>query len=125
MRASDICPCGLGEVYGECCGRWHRGGDAPTAELLMRSRYSAYVVKDAGYLSRTWHSSTRPIEVDLTDSPVFTSLEVLETTGGSMFDNAGVVRFRAHYRDDGTPGVLDETSAFVREHGRWYYVKEL
>ena len=54
------CPCGLGDDYDSCCGRLHAGAPAPTAESLMRSRYSAFAVGDAGYLLRTWHPSGRP-----------------------------------------------------------------
>ncbi|GLZ79635.1 UPF0225 protein [Actinorhabdospora filicis] len=122
MRASDICPCGLGGTYGECCGRWHRGEDAPTAELLMRSRYTAFVVADAAYLRRTWHPSTRPAELDLSGGPEFTGLEILDGVGGSLFELAGTVRFRAHYREGGAPGVMEEHSRFVREDGRWFYL---
>src|SRR5262249_12900002 len=56
----NACPCGLGEDYDSCCGRLHAGTPAPTAESLMRSRYSAFAVGDAGYLLRTWHPSARP-----------------------------------------------------------------
>ena len=38
------CPCGLGDDYASCCGRLHAGAPAPTAESLMRSRYSAFGV---------------------------------------------------------------------------------
>ena len=62
----EPCPCGLPAPYDACCGRFHRGESAaPTAELLMRSRYAAFVVGDAGYLRDTWHPSTRPRHVDL------------------------------------------------------------
>src|SRR2546429_6760422 len=54
------CPCGLGDGYESCCGRLHAGAPAPTAESLMRSRYSAFAVGDAGYLLRTWYPSARP-----------------------------------------------------------------
>jgi hypothetical protein len=54
------CPCGLGDDYASCCGRLHAGAPAPTAESLMRSRYSAFAVGDVGYLLRTWHPSSRP-----------------------------------------------------------------
>ena len=47
------CPCGLGDDYDACCGRLHAGAPAPTAEALMRARYSAFAVGDAGYLLRT------------------------------------------------------------------------
>ena len=59
------CPCGSGQPYTGCCGRWHGGPQhlqAPTAEALMRSRYSAYVLQLAPYLQDTWHASTRPAE---------------------------------------------------------------
>ena len=59
------CPCGHGAAYAACCGRWHTGElhlQAPTAEALMRSRYSAYVRGLGAYLQDTWHPSTRPAE---------------------------------------------------------------
>ena len=53
-------------MFADCCGRYVRGSEAaPTAEALMRSRYSAYVLKLATYLLATWHPSTRPSELDL------------------------------------------------------------
>lgn len=120
-----VCPCGTGQPYDECCGRWHRGGEAPTAEQLMRSRYSAFAVGDAVYLLRTWHSSTRPRDLELAGGPRYTGLEVLATDRGSMFDTEGTVLFRAHYRDGGRPGVLEEHSRFLREGGHWRYVNAL
>ncbi|HJV51214.1 MAG TPA: YchJ family metal-binding protein, partial [Noviherbaspirillum sp.] len=60
---AQACPCGSGKDYATCCGRFIERGDvAQTAEELMRSRYSAYVVKDEAYLKATWHPSTRPTE---------------------------------------------------------------
>ena len=111
------CPCGLPETYDACCGRFHRGeATAPTPELLMRSRYTAFAVGDAGYLLSTWHPSTRPPTLDLADGPTWTGLEVLEATGG-LLDTTGVVRFRA----SSDAGVLEERSRFVRDGGRWSY----
>ena len=43
-RDREPCPCGSGQSYTTCCGPWHAGVPAPTAEALMRSRYSAYVL---------------------------------------------------------------------------------
>lgn len=37
------CPCGSGRPYADCCERFINGEVAPTAEALMRSRFSAYV----------------------------------------------------------------------------------
>ena len=64
------CPCGLGDDYESCCGRLHAGVPAPTAESLMRSRYSAFAVGDAGYLLRTWHPSGRPRTLSRPGAPV-------------------------------------------------------
>ena len=120
--STKTCPCGLPALYVACCGRWHRGENAPTAELLMRSRYSAFVTGEAEYLLRTWHPDTRPARLDLDEGVRYTRLEVLGTTGGALFDKEGTVHFRAHYTDGGQKGVMEEDSAFVREGGAWLYV---
>lgn len=117
------CPCGFGPPYDECCGRWHRSAaGAPTAELLMRSRFTAFAIGDAPYLLRTWHPATRPHGLDLAGGPRFTHLEVLGRDGGTLFDTEGTVQFRAHYLDRGKPGVMQEVSRFVREGGQWLYL---
>ena len=116
------CPCGLGDDYESCCGRLHSGAVAPTAELLMRSRFSAFAVGDADYLLRTWHPSGRPSTLRLDPARRWTRLAVLETHDGGLFDTTGTVRFRALYVHDGQRGVLTETSRFVREGRRWLYL---
>jgi len=113
------CPCGLSGPYGECCGRFHSGAAAaPTAEALMRSRYSAFVRQDAAYLLRTWHPRTRPARLDLDPGLRWTGLEILDTSDGSAFHSTGVVEFRASYRG----GALRERSRFERVDGAWVYV---
>ncbi|MEW1720087.1 YchJ family protein [Streptomyces sp. NPDC093109] len=117
------CPCGAGEPYGACCGRFHTGAAAaPTPELLMRSRYSAFAVLDAPYLLRTWAPATRPERLDLDPGTRWTGLEILETTGGSAFHPAGTVTFRARFREGGRDGELLERSRFERHEGAWVYV---
>ena len=116
------CPCGSGDDYDACCGRLHAGAPARTAESLMRSRYSAFAVGDAGYLLRTWHPSGRPRALTLDPALTWTRLAVLETNGGGLFDAAGTVRFRAVYVREGKRGVLAETSRFVRQDGGWAYL---
>jgi len=113
------CPCGLAETYEECCGRFHRGeAAAPTAESLMRSRYSAFVKRDEEYLLRTWHPRTRPPRVDFDPGMRWTGLEILATSEGSAFHTTGTVEFRASYRG----GALRERSRFERVDGAWTYV---
>lgn len=118
------CPCGSGYTYDECCGRYHAGTLAPTAEALMRSRYSAFVVHDSDYLLRTWHPDTRPASLSF-DMPLsFYRLDVLATSGGGPLDNTGTVDFEAFYRIDGQRGSQREHSTFARLNGAWVYVSE-
>ncbi|MER6676352.1 YchJ family metal-binding protein [Streptomyces sp. NPDC000983] len=115
----SVCPCGLGGPYEGCCGRYHSGAvAAPTAEALMRSRYSAFVRGDVAYLLRTWHPRTRPSGLDLDPGVRWTGLVVLRTEAGSAFHSTGVVEFRASYRG----GSLCERSRFERVEGAWVYV---
>lgn len=116
------CPCGLPEPYDACCGPLHRGGAAPTAERLMRSRYTAFSRGEAGYLLTSWHPSTRPPEVRLDPQRRWTRLDVDAATGGGLLDATGTVAFRAAYADARGPGVQRETSRFRRDERRWVYL---
>ena len=85
----------------------------------MRSRYSAYVLGQIDYQLATWHPSTAPGELEL--SPVkWLGLEVLHAQSAG---DAGLVEFVARLRDGGGRAQrMHETSRFVREAGRWYYI---
>ncbi|WP_020387326.1 YchJ family protein [Kribbella catacumbae] len=123
-KRTTTCLCGLPAPYADCCGSLHAGRtSATTAEQLMRSRYSAFVVRDAAYLLRSWSSATRPPELHLDDDLEWTGLEILSSTGGSPFHTEGTVEFRATYKADGTPGDQHENSRFIRENGSWVYVE--
>ncbi len=120
------CPCLSGEQYGDCCGRFHRGdAEAPTAEQLMRSRYSAFVLLDAAYLLRTWHPDTRPAGLELDPQMQWRRLDIVSTGRGGPLDTEGTVEFKAHFRHDGERGVHHETSRFLRVDRRWYYLDAL
>ncbi|MCX5394242.1 YchJ family protein [Streptomyces sp. NBC_00094] len=124
VTADSPCPCGLAASYGVCCGRFHSGtaGTAPTAELLMRSRYSAFVVRDEAYLLHTWAPETRPGEVDFDPALRWTGLEIQGTTDGTAFHQHGTVTFTASYVHEGEPGAMSERSRFARHEGAWVYV---
>lgn len=91
----------------------------------MRSRYSAFAVQDAGYLLRTWHSSTRIDRILFDADQRWTGLDIIATEGGGMLHPTGTVEFRAHYNRRGVLGSQHETSRFVREDGRWVYLDEV
>ena len=84
----------------------------------MRSRYSAYVLGLIEYLLATWHPSTSPGELEL--SPV--KWLGLEVRHAEQAGDAGVVEFVARCRDSSGAQRMHETSRFVRQDGRWYYI---
>lgn len=117
------CPCGTPLSYDDCCGRVHSGAmTAPTAEALMRSRYSAFAVGDVEYLLKSWHPDTRPRKLTLDPAQHWERLEIVATTGGGLLHKEGTVEFRAHYRHSSHTGVLHEHSRFTRVGGDWLYV---
>ncbi|MQY06876.1 YchJ family protein [Actinomadura macrotermitis] len=119
MPKTKPCPCGLPRTYQECCGRLHRGeAAATTAEQLMRSRYSAYVVRDARYLLASWHPSTRPPRIDFDPGLAWEGLTIVRTVDGTPFNRTGVVEFRARHNG----GELHEISRFARVDGAWVYL---
>jgi SEC-C motif domain protein len=87
----------------------------------MRSRYTAYVLRDEAYLLATWHPSTRATDVAPDPDTKWLGLEVRDhqQVDGSHAE----VEFVARYRVQGRGGRMHERSRFVRENdGRWYYV---
>lgn len=112
------CPCLSGLPIDECCGRFLSGASAPTAEALMRSRYTAFATGDADYLLATWHPSTRPSSLQLDETVRWYRLDILATSKGSPLDSSGIVEFEAFYRG----GSQRERSSFTREGGRWFYL---
>ena len=51
---NELCPCGAKESYHECCEIFHNGLQNPQSpEALMRSRYSAYALKNLTYIKNT------------------------------------------------------------------------
>lgn len=116
------CPCGTPRVYEACCGPFHAGLPAPTAEALMRSRYTAYVRADIDYLQATWHPDTRPEPSSLLPEPGARWLG-LEVKHAMEDGDTATVEFVARFKVGGRPAVrLHERSRFVREGGRWRYV---
>ncbi|GAB3444862.1 YchJ family metal-binding protein [Massilia solisilvae] len=130
------CPCG-GPALAACCGPF-LAGDAvpPTAEALMRSRYTAYVLKNEAYLQATWHPSTRPQEpvLDENEKIQWLGLEVksalrLRQRKADLPEqpDSDTVEFVARFKIGGRAHRLHEVSRFVRESGadgvpRWFYL---
>ena len=130
---AQFCPCGKRDgakrplVYTHCCGRLlddFAGTPAPDAESLMRSRYTAFVLKCTDYLLVTWHISRRPLTIEFDTGAKWLGLEVRQHR---VLDKANAeVEFIARQKSPGKAAVrLHERSRFVKEGvspGRWYYV---
>ncbi len=121
---SNACPCGTKKEYSNCCGYYHQRKGIPlTAEQLMRSRYSAFVVKDEDYLIQTWHKSKSSNKSSLKLPDVeWISLKVIKTENGMEEDLNGKVEFIAEYKANNKRGKLHEKSNFIKEDSKWFYV---
>ena len=130
------CPCGGAEPnraaaakpprYAACCGRYIDGGERPSTALeLMRSRYTAYVLGEAGYLRATWASETCPADLDVDPAapgaPRWLGLAIRRHA--ALDATHAEVEFVARYRSGGRAFRLHESSRFVRgDDGRWRYL---
>ncbi len=86
----------------------------------MRSRYCAYVRRDADYLRQTWHPDYRPVDLTTAAGPRWLGLEIMQV-GGSAYSET--VEFEARFLADGKVDAIHERSDFVREQGHWLYTR--
>lgn len=127
MDVTSPCPCGSGANLQDCCGRYVLGqAHAPTAEALMRSRYTAFALGQVDYLIATHHPTQRhPNErqqlIQSIENTTWLGLRVLKTQQGQAEDRQGQVEFIAYYQDP-KPGQIHERSRFVKQRDRWFYV---
>lgn len=118
------CPCGTDLPLDQCCGPALAGTTPPpTAEALMRSRYTAFVLADDEYVAASWHTDTRPADPTAPTGIDWRRLRIRDTREGGPNDETGEVEFIAHYRTtEGVRDFLHERSRFARQNGRWVYV---
>ncbi|HMV13390.1 MAG TPA: YchJ family metal-binding protein [Nitrosomonas sp.] len=116
------CPCDNEKNYSECCSAYlDEGKFAPSAETLMRSRYTAYVLQRDDYLMKTWHPETRPINLNLiTDQSKWLGLTVKRSE--QTAPDQAIVEFIARYKVNGKAQRLHEISRFKRIDKQWYYL---
>jgi SEC-C motif-containing protein len=117
------CPCGSTKNYCHCCALYIESNQlAPTAEALMRSRYTAYTLALENYLLATWHPSTRPDALGLAEEAATKWLGLEVKRHKQEDSDHAIVEFIARYKVHGRSHRLREISRFVREEGRWFYV---
>ncbi len=127
LNTQNFCLCGSGIEYTQCCGPFHSGEKKPlTAEALMRSRFTAYAMHNAGYLQETWDATVRPELIDFSKEKVdWQRLEIGNTKKGGVKDAKGVVEFKAYYLQDGEEYVMTEISQFIKRADGWFYLDGL
>jgi SEC-C motif-containing protein len=122
----NACPCGSGLAFEACCGPIIAGAPAPTAEALMRSRYSAYVQRAYEHLERSLSTDQRrdfaPADAKRwAEGSEWLGLEIRSVRQGGPEDATGTVEFAARFRAAGQENTHVETALFAREDGRWVY----
>jgi SEC-C motif-containing protein len=133
MVAPRTCPCHSGEQYESCCAPFHKKiREAPTAEKLMRSRYSAFALKLIPYLYDTFHSEHEDralpkAEVlrglrDAAEGFRYMGLRILDAREDALAGTAQVL-FVAKLFERGTDRTFVELSDFKQEGGGWRYVR--
>jgi SEC-C motif-containing protein len=123
LNSLQPCPCG-GKSYASCCEPFHLGkAIAPTPEKLMRSRYSAYVMKLEAYLLSTWHPDTCPEEPLFQDQPSTQWVDLKIKHHSMAADQlSGTVEFVAVFKVNGKAHRIHEISQFIKQNDRWFYV---
>ncbi|MDA3852913.1 MAG: YchJ family metal-binding protein [Bacteroidales bacterium] len=123
-----LCYCKSEKPFSECCEPILADQSvAKTAEALMRSRYTAFVMANVDYLERSQHVSTRidkeekESTLEWTKSVDWMGLQIVSTRAGLEADVEGWVEFKATYIEDGELECIHENSYFVKEAGLWYY----
>jgi len=123
------CHCGNDKDYTACCEIIHNDiTKAQTAEMLMRSRYSAFCNANGDYLVQSQAKKHAPNKTEIkgivawAKSVTWVKLEVLQTTNGQENDTTGIVTFKATYFDPDGMGMIEEKSLFEKENGHWVYV---
>ncbi|HFZ8993223.1 TPA: YchJ family protein [Citrobacter freundii] len=124
---SQLCPCGSAVEYSLCCGPIVSGEQvAPGPSHLMRSRYCAFVMKDADYLIKSWHPAC---DAAAFRDEIVAGFAHTQWLGLTIFaesidgaEKEGYVSFVARFVESGKPGAIIERSRFLKENGQWYYI---
>jgi len=123
----EMCPCGSGKTYAECCEPVIRGQrKAATPEELMRSRYTAYAKCEIDHIMDSTHPDQRQ-SIDRAEMKSWSErsewhgIEILSAPVPAPDAEVGTVEFVAHYSDRGTPLEHHELSEFRKHRGECYF----
>lgn len=126
-KKSDVCPCGSELAFSKCCEPYLSGSKkVPTAEALLRSRYTAFVTGNVDYILETHHPETRDqikreeVE-DWSKNSEWKGLKIIHVERGGSKDEDGIIDFVAGYIQAGRGVEHREKSEFRKHAGAWYF----
>ena len=126
------CPCRARDKeplpYAQCCAPiLEEGKPAPTAEALMRARYSAFALGKIDFLydslaPEAREDFDRKAVQHWSSQSQWLGLDVLATEAGKAGDAEGYVEFVAHFTLDGKDQAHRERSKFRSDEARGWYL---
>jgi len=128
LSVNAPCPCGSQKKYKKCCRIFHNGALAPSAQLLMKSRFSAFAANDANYIIKTTHQENPDYSEDINSwktsilafcqTTQFKKLDILEVIEA---EKESYVTFKATLFQGDNDCSFIEKSRFFNVDGAWLY----
>ncbi|MDC7219295.1 MAG: YchJ family protein [Spirochaetales bacterium] len=121
------CPCTSGKPFDLCCGPILEGKTAaPTAEALMRARYSAYATGNIDFIMdsnepESRENLSREAIEEWSKASEWQGLEIIKTQKGQEGDSKGLVEFKAHYSQNRARYTHHELASFEKIDGKWMF----
>jgi len=123
----ELCPCGTGKSYAECCEPIIRGTSlAANPEALMRSRFTAYAKHEVNWLKDSLeptqrHDFDEKSVSDWSKGSEWLALEIRRTQLGGPEDVTGYVEFIARFKNEGAVREHHEIGEFRKVDGKWFF----
>ncbi len=120
MSINNKCPCGSGIKYKKCCKLYHDGKIPNNALILMKSRYSAYALKNAKYIQKSSLNQDDLESIqEFSKKTSFQNLKIIEFIDGN---EKAYVTFKATLFNANKDTSFTEKSTFFKKNNKWFYV---
>ena len=122
--SDNECPCGSNQSLAVCCELYISGQKpAPSAEALMRSRYTAFTQKNMDYIRDTLDPQALGDYDDQAnrawaEAAKFSKLEILKSIEEG---NKASIEFIATYSVDNEEHKHHELSKFRKKGNQWFF----
>lgn len=119
------CPCLSKNAFKNCCEPYLTNTKSPLhADSLMRSRYTAYTLKNIEYLVKTQVKDDNPnLFTEITAFASQAKFIHLDLISHQILDQTHEkVEFKARYIMDDQVYLMHETSNFIKQDNQWRYV---